>query len=160
MTQIVFNQEVHPKNNIVIEFKETHPYRLTDYLLFFNIVRKSKNKDAYEVLGEVLSSLEETLDLLQRNNVIQHIYSCDVFGHIKHEGYTFNSAAYNELIQDQLNHTETNKLYSVNELTKLLSVSRPTIYSMIKDGRLKAVKFNDTYRVKNKDLQGYLNTLN
>jgi excisionase family DNA binding protein len=48
------------------------------------------------------------------------------------------------------------KVYTINEVEEMLTVTRRTLYSYIKDGKLKAVKIGREWRVKHSDLQAFL----
>lgn len=49
------------------------------------------------------------------------------------------------------------KVYSIDELEQILQVTRRTIYSYIKEGKLKAVKIGKFWRVTEKALEEFLN---
>lgn len=55
------------------------------------------------------------------------------------------------------NINETNIYLNVSELAETLRVSNQTIYNMIKDGRLKPVKFGKEWRFMKKDLESIVN---
>lgn len=46
---------------------------------------------------------------------------------------------------------------NLTEVADLLRVSNQTIYNMIKDGRIKAVKFGREWRFNRKDIDAYIN---
>lgn len=46
---------------------------------------------------------------------------------------------------------------NLTEVADLLRVSNQTIYNMIRDGRIKAVKFGREWRFKRKDIDAYIN---
>ncbi|OSA88140.1 UNVERIFIED_ORG: DNA-binding protein [Clostridium botulinum] len=46
---------------------------------------------------------------------------------------------------------------NLTEVADLLRVSNQTIYNMIKDGRIKAVKFGREWRFNRKDIDSYIN---
>jgi len=48
------------------------------------------------------------------------------------------------------------KLYSLDELSKILEVSKVTLRGYIEQGRLKAVKVGRSYRVTEEDLREFL----
>lgn len=49
------------------------------------------------------------------------------------------------------------KVYTIEEVVELLKVTRRTVYSYIKDGKLKAVKLGKYWRVTEKNLEDFLN---
>ncbi|TVP95176.1 MAG: DNA-binding protein [Acholeplasmatales bacterium] len=48
------------------------------------------------------------------------------------------------------------KLYTIEEVTKILKVTQRTVYNYIKSGELKAIKVGKNWRVKHKDLEQFL----
>ena len=50
------------------------------------------------------------------------------------------------------------KVYTIEELVTLLHVTRRTIYTYIKEGKLKAVKMGKYWRVTQKQLEDFLST--
>jgi excisionase family DNA binding protein len=50
------------------------------------------------------------------------------------------------------------KIYTIEELVILLHVTRRTIYTYIKEGKLKAVKMGKYWRVTQKQLDDFLST--
>lgn len=49
------------------------------------------------------------------------------------------------------------KIYSIDEVKDLLRVTRRTVYSYIKDGKLHATKIGKYWRVTEKNLEDFLN---
>lgn len=47
-------------------------------------------------------------------------------------------------------------VYTLKEVEEVLSVTRKTIYSWIKSGKLHAVKVGSQYRVKKEDLEAFI----
>lgn len=50
------------------------------------------------------------------------------------------------------------KVYTLLEVADILKVTRRSIYSYIKSGKLKAVKMGKYWRVKEEDLRDFLST--
>ena len=48
------------------------------------------------------------------------------------------------------------KVYTVKEITEYLKLHKTTVFRMIKDGRLKAIKIGKEYRFKETDIQEFL----
>ena len=48
------------------------------------------------------------------------------------------------------------RVYTLEEVQELLKVTRPTIYSYIKTGKLKATKIGRYWRVKHDDLKEFI----
>ena len=50
------------------------------------------------------------------------------------------------------------KVYTLEELTELLQVTRRTLYNYVKSGKLKAVKIGKEWRVTEAALEAFLST--
>jgi len=48
------------------------------------------------------------------------------------------------------------KTHTLDEIAEILHISRRTLYSYIKDGKLKAVKFGKYWRVSPEELESFL----
>lgn len=49
------------------------------------------------------------------------------------------------------------KVYTVQEIVKILKVSQNTVLAMLKDGRLQGVKIGRFWRVSEKNLKAFIN---
>lgn len=49
------------------------------------------------------------------------------------------------------------KLYSLKEVSEITSVSRKTLWQIVKDGKLKAVKIGREYRISEANLLKFIN---
>ncbi len=50
------------------------------------------------------------------------------------------------------------KLYTIDEIAKVLKVTKRTIYNYIRSGAIKAIKIGKYWRVKHEDLEQFLAT--
>lgn len=50
------------------------------------------------------------------------------------------------------------KVYTLEEIAELLHITRRTLYSYVKEGKLKAVKVGKYWRVTEKNLEEFLST--
>ena len=51
---------------------------------------------------------------------------------------------------------ETTKVYTLEEIAEILHVTRRTLYTYIKEGKLRAVKVGKSWRVTQKSLDEFL----
>lgn len=51
----------------------------------------------------------------------------------------------------------SNKLLTVNEVAKILRVSNMTVYRLVKSKQLPAIRVGKNYRIKESDVEEYLN---
>jgi excisionase family DNA binding protein len=54
--------------------------------------------------------------------------------------------------------TDTEKLLSIKEVSSYLGVTKITLYTWIKEDKLKAFKFGRSWRVSKQDLDDFINT--
>jgi excisionase family DNA binding protein len=52
---------------------------------------------------------------------------------------------------------ETDKLLNVKEVSEYLGITKITLYSWIKEGKLKAFKFGRSWRISKTDLDEFIN---
>lgn len=52
---------------------------------------------------------------------------------------------------------EEKKVFTLDEIAEILSVTRRTIYSYVKDGKLEAIKVGKFWRVRKDQLDKFLN---
>jgi len=50
------------------------------------------------------------------------------------------------------------KIYTLEEISDLIKITRRTLYDYVKTGKLKAVKIGRTWRVTEKQLEEFLST--
>lgn len=51
---------------------------------------------------------------------------------------------------------EDKKVYTLDEVAKILSLSKRTLYTYVKEGRLEAVKVGKSWRVRKDQLDAFL----
>ncbi|NPV59551.1 MAG: helix-turn-helix domain-containing protein [Actinobacteria bacterium] len=51
----------------------------------------------------------------------------------------------------------SNKLLTVNEVANILRVSNMTVYRLVKGGQIPAIRVGKNYRIKESDVNDYLN---
>lgn len=54
--------------------------------------------------------------------------------------------------------SETEKFYTIEQVAEMLQVVYLTVYRWIQDGKLKAVKASKQYRIRQSDLDKFLET--
>lgn len=52
----------------------------------------------------------------------------------------------------------TIKVYSINEVCDILQITRRTVYTYIKEGKLKAVKIGKYWRISEENLKEFIET--
>lgn len=53
--------------------------------------------------------------------------------------------------------TETDKMLTIQEVMKILGISRVTLYTIIKEGKIPAYKIGHNYRILESELEKYIN---
>ena len=152
---VKFPEEIHPKYKKRIKFD--YDIRAIQYLDFFGIVSMAHKNYKYFPLDLKFDSYEALTKYLYDTGIVSdEIFVHSTFNQIK-ETYTIVDT---RLIYESDEDIKKNKLqfkyYTVNQVADMLSFSRPTIYKLINDGKLKAVRINNQLRIKHLELVSFV----
>lgn len=71
---------------------------------------------------------------------------------------TYSGKRWENETEEALKMAETMKIYTIEELETLLNVTRRTLYTYIKEGKLQAVKMGKYWRVRADQLDAFLSS--
>lgn len=71
---------------------------------------------------------------------------------------TYSGKRWENETEEALTMAETMKVYTIEELETLLNVTRRTLYTYIKEGKLKAIKMGKYWRVRGDQLDAFLSS--
>lgn len=158
---IHFPDEINPKHiaeprNLKLRFE--YSYRARQYLDYFGII--SYREHTYTPLR---------LDFEDSNSLNQFLYETGILYDEITVSASFSHLSETITVVDlaKIYPTDVNmsiamlqhKFYSVNEIAELLSFSRPTVYKIIREGKLKASRINKQLRVKHADYIDYVTAM-
>ena len=159
---VTFPDEIHPKFKQRIRF--SYPIRALQYLEYFDIVVLSygeEKKIEFSPLNLTFSTYQDLEKFLYEKGILQDEYDVDVFSDQISEKVTVVDASKIYEVEENINKYLLNyKYYSVNEVSEMLSLSRPTIYKIIREKKLKSIRINGQLRVKHRELLNYINEEN
>ena len=156
---VTFPDEVHPKYGLKVRF--AYAPRAQQYLDWFNITTGYPSY-TYLPLNLTFDSSDELYQFLLKKGIIYHEVEINVFTSRKEEK-TFtvvDTLKIHDLEESISKYLLNYKYYSINEIAEMLSFSRPTIYKIIKEGKLKTIRINRQMRIKHGDLTEYINNEN
>jgi excisionase family DNA binding protein len=157
---IKFPDEINPKNideSRSLKLRFEYSYRAIQYLDYFGIIsiiehtyiplnmKFDDNKTLYGFLYDVGIVYDE-ITVSEAFSYLSDTVSIVDTGKIQMKDEDLSSAV--------LQH----KFYSVNEIAEMLSFSRPTVYKLINEGKVKATRLNNQLRIKHSDYINYITT--
>jgi len=155
---VTFPDNVHPKYGLELRFGYTH--RATQYLQYFNITT-SYPEHRFIPLNLTFGTLEELQQFLYNKGILRDEVELAAYSTEYSEPVTIVSTR--KIIETDetiSNYLMNYKYYSVNEVSEMLSFSRPTVYKIIKEGKIKTYRINEQIRIKHSDLMDYINVEN
>ncbi|MFW6046510.1 MAG: helix-turn-helix domain-containing protein [Candidatus Woesearchaeota archaeon] len=162
---VYFSQEIHPSKKIKIKF-DFAP-RALQYLRFFGLLKSDNStipnrtgQFILDFMGIEFPNYDKLNEYLRENKIIYNELEVNSYSDIIKEYTIVDCMRISELFEDQPTDIMKYKLYSINELCQLLSFSRPVVYKLIKDNKLKSIRVNDRIRVKHKDYINFINSEN
>lgn len=155
---VTFPDDIHPRNKLILKFK--YSYRALQYLEYFKIIENYPTNKflPFDMTFENSNDLNE---FLIKYGIIYYCHEVSDF--YPYIGEMQSIVDTNKIWQADINvsyYIHNFKFFSINEVAELLSFSRPTIYKIIKDGKLKTYRINGQMRIKYSDLTDYINIEN
>jgi excisionase family DNA binding protein len=152
---VTFTDEIHPKKKMRIKFQ--YDFRATQYLEYFNIIDRKTHK--FLPLDLTFQSYDELVQYLYDKGIVYTEFVIAQVYPEKDRTFTVvNARKIYELDEDISNYLFNYKYYSINEVAKMLSFSRTTIYKIIRSGKLQSNRVNGQERIKHSDLVNYINS--
>lgn len=156
---VTFPDELHPKYGLKLRFD--YSPRATQYLEFFNITA-SRPSFRFVPLNLTFQSSAELMQFMVNKGIIyEEVDVVYKFSLKVGERITVVDTSKILDIEKRISNYLLNyKYYSINEIAEMLSFSRPTIYKIINEGKLKTIRINGQMRIKQQDLSDYINNEN
>ncbi len=154
---ISFSEDLHPKKIPNTKLKFGYYYRDIQYLQYFGVINLKEN--IFTPSNLKFDSYEKLKQFLYERGIIGNEANVNAFTN-EIDGWVLpfvdTGKIYNEDL-DLNNRILQYKLYSINEIAHMLSLSRPTVYKLIDSGELKAKRVNGQLRIMHKDYIDYIN---
>lgn len=151
---VTFPDRVHPKHGIEMRF--LYSMRAIQYLDYFKITTNHPHYK-FAPLDLTFGSYEELHEFLYRRGIFRDEMEVSVTNSEFSDVSTIvNTRKIYEVEESVTTYLLNYKYYSINEVAEMLSFSRPTVYKLINEGTVKAVRINGQMRIKHSDLSKYI----
>ncbi|HEX2920670.1 MAG TPA: helix-turn-helix domain-containing protein [Bacteroidales bacterium] len=155
---VTFPEDIHPKHGLRLRFE--YAPRAFQYLDFFKIITFHPEYKFTPLDLTFTSSKELYQFLYSRGIVFDEMFVEGTFSRLSEKVSVVDTIKIYD-VEDSINKYLLNyKFYSINEVAEMLSFSRPTIYKIINEGKLKTIRINGQMRIKHIDLTDYINNEN
>ena len=144
----------HPKHGFRVRFK--YKLRAMQYLDYFGI---TETYPAYKFfpLNLEFDTYDELQQFLRSKGVSYDEIDIEYSGtRTESEATIVDTSKIYDIEENISKYLQEFKYYSVNEVSDMLSLSRPTIYKSIRDGDLNSIRINGQVRIKHNELQKYI----
>ena len=152
---VTFPDQINPKHGLIIRFKDGSS--ASKYLEFFKITT------LYPLIKFIpqditFESDEELRQFLYNRGIVQdEIEVSGIFPKLSNVSTVVNTRLIYEVEESSFKNFLNYKYYSVNEVAKLLSFSRPTVYKLVNDQTLKSIRIYGQLRINHVDLFAFIN---
>lgn len=153
---VTFSDKLHPKHHLAVRFD--YEIRAEQYLAYFNIIIAYPTYE-FVPLNLKFETHQELHEYLVKRGIIY--YQTDHFDLHKsvHKDVLtiVDTQKIYEVEDDVTKYLLNYKYYSINEIASILSFSRPTIYKLVNDQILQAIRINGQLRINHLDLMKFIN---
>ena len=155
---VTFPDEIHPKHGLRLRFE--YKIRAFQYLDHFKItisypIYKFIPLDLTFSTGGELNQF-----LYNRGIVSDEIDVSKYDSKLSNENTIVDTKKIYNVEESILKYLLNYKYYSINEVAEMLSFSRPTIYKLVNDQLLKAIRIYGQLRINHLDLMSFINKEN
>lgn len=153
---VTFPEIIHPKYKMILRFE--YNFRALQYLEYFKII-ESYPRYKFFPLDLTFDDTSELYKFLYERGIIYSEREVkDTFWKTWHEPYFFVDTRKIYEVEESIQKYLLNyKYYSINEVAEMLSMSRPTIYKLVKQQTLKAIRIYGQLRINHLHLVEFIN---
>lgn len=154
---VSFPEDLHPKQIPNTRLKYDFISRPMQYLEYFGVINSIERR--FVPLDIVFNSYDQLKKFLHDRGIIYTEINDEVKDHVMvyKEMFVVDTSKIYDSEIDLNNKILQYKFYSVNEISDMLSFSRPTIYKILNSGELRATRINGQLRIKHSDFVDYVN---
>lgn len=152
---VKFPDEIHPKHKLRLRFD--YKIRAFQYLDYYGI---TISHPTYEFLPLNLTfetNKELTQFLYHRGIVYDEIDVSSTYSKLSNELTVIDTSKIYDVEESITKYLLNYKYYSINEVAEMLSFSRPTVYKLVNNHEVKAIRINGQLRVNHLDLMKFIN---
>jgi len=152
---VTFDEKLHPKHGLRLKFD--YKPRAFQYLDFFKITTPLPPYK-FMPLDLTFSNHDELYQFLYNRGIVYDEAEVEcIKNNIKAEATIVDTRKIYDVEESIIRYLLSYKYYSINEVAEMLSLSRPTIYNMVNERALKAVRINNQLRINHLDLMEFIN---
>lgn len=157
---VTFDEKLHPKHGLRLRFK--YEPRAFQYLAFFKITATTDYKTyKFVPLDITFESWDELCKFLSARGIVYDEYDIRYTDTvIEAKAIVIDTTKIYDVEENVSKYLLNLKYYSINEVAKMLSFSRPTVYKLVNQNALKAVRIYGQLRINHLDLMEYINKEN
>jgi excisionase family DNA binding protein len=151
---VTFPDRVHPKYGLTMRFR--YAIRGIQYLEYFDII---KNYPTYNFfpLNLTFNNADELDEFLIRRGIIRYEVEVNISNNEFSDAVCIvDTKKIYEAEESISKYLLTYKYYSINEVAEMLSFSRPTVYKLVNDQSLKAIRICGQLRINHLDLMDFI----
>ncbi len=155
---ITFEEKLHPRKGLRLKF--TYKYRAFQYLDFFQIITLTP-PHKFIPLDLTFPDSAELSRFLNNRGILYDEVEIEYTGtRVKNEAIIVDTKRIYEVEESILKYLLGYKYYSINEVAEMLSFSRPTVYKLVNEDTLKAIRIYGQLRINHLDLMEFINQEN
>ena len=158
---VIFPEVIKPRFGLKVRFDFSS--RGTQYLNFFKIIVSNykDNTHTFTPLNLTFNSYMDLYEFLVTKGIIYDEVEINTYTSGIDRTITVVDGSRIFGIEESISKYLLNyKYYSINEVSEMLSLSRPTIYKLVNDSSLKAIRIHGQLRINHLDLMLFINIKN
>jgi excisionase family DNA binding protein len=151
---VTFPDEIHPKLGLRLRF--AYKLRAFQYLDYFKITISYPTYE-FVPLGLTFGDSKELSQFLFNRGILHHEVDIDEWhSKLSNEVLVVDTKKIWDAEESISKYLLTYKYYSINEVAEMLSFSRPTVYKLVNDQSLKAIRIYGQLRINHMDLMAFI----
>jgi excisionase family DNA binding protein len=155
---VTFPDEIHPKLGLRLRF--AYKLRALQYLDYFKITISYPTYE-FVPLGLTFGESDELSKFLFDRGILYHEVDVDEWhSKLSNEVLVVDTKKIWDAEESIAKYILNYKYYSINEVAEMLSFSRPTVYKLVNDQSLKAIRIYGQLRINHLVLMAFINQKN
>jgi excisionase family DNA binding protein len=150
---VTFPEEINPQKGLLLRFD--YDPRAYQYLEFFKVINTLTHK--FLPIDLAFGSYNDLMKFLSDKGIVyQEIQVDSIYSRLSKIITVVDTRKIFNVAEDTTKYLLNYRYYSINEVADMLSMSRVTIYKLVNDQSLKAVRINGQFRINHLDLMNFI----